>query len=75
MSLLWSPFDQQFGDLIDEFRERRKVIDKEAGLSHMIEAEDARSLQRLNTLQLEKEKKGMLKAYPGLHRCSLIYRA
>lgn len=57
ISLLWKPFDQQFGGLIDEFHARRKAIEKEAGLSHMIEAGDARSIQQWNTLQLEKERK------------------
>ena len=44
---------------MDDFREHRKNVEKEAGLSHMLEAADSRAIERLNRLQMEKEKKGL----------------
>ena len=56
--LLWKPFESQFGLQLDNFRNHRKNVEKEAGLSHMVEAADARALALANHLQLEKTKKG-----------------
>lgn len=56
--LLWKPFESQFGQQLDNFRTHRKNVEKEAGLSHMVEAADARALTLANHLQLEKTKKG-----------------
>jgi hypothetical protein len=56
---LWKSFDRQFGKLILDFDRHRKNVEKEAGLSHLIEAEDARAVQRANQLQLEKEREGI----------------
>jgi len=44
--LLWKPFDAKFGDTIDNFRRHRDVVEKEAELSHMIEAAGERNAQR-----------------------------
>lgn len=57
--LLWKPFDRQFGQRMDEFRIHRKNVDKEAGLSHMVEAADARAVDTINRLQIKKEREGM----------------
>jgi hypothetical protein len=48
IKLLWKPFDQQFGTVMDDFREHRKNVEKEAALSHMVEAKEARDIERLN---------------------------
>ena len=57
--LLWKPFDSQFGQRMDEFRIHRKNVDKEAGLSHMVEAADARAVDIINRLQVNKEREGL----------------
>ncbi|SLM35735.1 P-loop containing nucleoside triphosphate hydrolase [Lasallia pustulata] len=57
MKLLWKPFDQQFGKTIEDFRKHLKIVDREAGLSHMVEAQDARAVERFNRMQIEKERK------------------
>ena len=56
--LMWKPFERQFGQQLDNFRDHRKNVEKEAGLSHMVEAADARALVLANHLQLEKSRKG-----------------
>jgi len=43
--LLWKPFNQQFGDVIDKFRNHRDNLEKEAGLAHMIEEAGERKAQ------------------------------
>ncbi|KAL9050613.1 MAG: hypothetical protein Q9206_005021 [Seirophora lacunosa] len=53
----WKPFDQQFGQRIDDFRAHVMNVEKEAGLSHMIEASDSRAVVLANQRQLEKAKK------------------
>ena len=56
--LMWKPFESQFGQQLDNFRNHRKNVEKEAGLSHMVEAADARALALANQLQLKKAKMG-----------------
>lgn len=56
--LIWKPFEGQFGQQLDNFRNHQKNVEKEAGLSHMVEAADARALALVDHLQLEKMKKG-----------------
>ena len=56
--LIWKPFESQFGQQLDNFRNHRKNVEKEAGLSHMVEAADSRALVLANHLQLERMKKG-----------------
>ncbi|KAL9113656.1 MAG: hypothetical protein Q9187_007585 [Circinaria calcarea] len=36
--LLWKPFNQQFGKVVDDFQEHGKNVRKEAYIAHMIEA-------------------------------------
>ena len=55
--LSWKPFERQFGQHIDNFRTHLKNVDKEAGLSHMIEAADSRAVILANQRQLEEAKK------------------
>lgn len=58
LKLTWKPFDQKFRSLLEDFRNHRKAVEKEAELSNMIEAEDARALERINKLQVQMEKDG-----------------
>lgn len=62
--LLWKPFDRQFGQHMEEFRIHRKNVDKEAGLSHMVEAADARAVDIINRLQVNKERQGLYHPKP-----------
>ncbi|KAL8992388.1 MAG: hypothetical protein Q9169_007138 [Polycauliona sp. 2 TL-2023] len=55
--MTWKPFERQFGQRIDGFRLHAKNIEKEASLSHMIEASDSRAVVRANRSQLEKARK------------------
>ncbi|KAL8848571.1 MAG: hypothetical protein Q9221_006404 [Calogaya cf. arnoldii] len=57
VKLSWKPFERQFGQRIDNFRIHVKNVEKEASLSHMIEASDSRAIVRANQSQLEKAKK------------------
>ena len=59
LKLTWKPFDRQFGDILDNFRNHQKSIEKEAGLSHMIEGAEARALEKANRMQLERDNQGM----------------
>lgn len=54
--LTWKPFERQFGEHIERFRQHRKSVEKEAGLSHMVEAADSRALIKANQQQLERHK-------------------
>ncbi|KAF4633554.1 hypothetical protein G7Y89_g4566 [Cudoniella acicularis] len=55
--LLWKPFDRQFGTVMDDFRQHRNNVEKEANLSHMLEAKDAREIERINRMEMEKQRK------------------
>ena len=57
MKLTRTPFERQFQHHIDNFRVHVKNIEKEASLSHMIEAADSRAVVLANQRQLEKAKK------------------
>ncbi|KAL8818330.1 MAG: hypothetical protein Q9223_003017 [Gallowayella weberi] len=50
----WKPFERQFGQQIEDFRIHVKTVQKEAGLSHMIEASDSRAVVLKNQRELEK---------------------
>lgn len=58
LKLLWKPFQAQFGEVMISFRDHKKMVDKEAGLSHMIEAAGARDELNARHLQLDRERKG-----------------
>lgn len=55
--LSWKPFERQFGEQIDAFRVHLKNVEKEASISHMIEAADSRAVVLANQKQLEKAKR------------------
>ncbi|KAL8770537.1 MAG: hypothetical protein Q9209_003793 [Squamulea sp. 1 TL-2023] len=55
--LSWKPFKRHFGHHIENFRVHVKNVEKEASLSHMMEASDSRAMVLANHRQLEKVKK------------------
>ena len=61
--ILWKPFDLQFGQQLNNFREHQKSVEKEAGLANMIEAGDARAVMLADQKQLEKRRQGQ--QYPS----------
>ena len=42
-----------------DFRRHRKLVEKEAGLAHLVEAEKARAIDRANLQQQERQNSGM----------------
>ena len=54
----WRPFKDRFKKTLDSFEEHRKQVEKEAGISHMIEAKRAQELAHDARLKAECEKKG-----------------
>ena len=56
LKLTWKPFEQQFSNQLEHFRQHRKNVEKEAGLAHMIEVADSRALALANQMQLEKDR-------------------
>lgn len=58
IKLAWKPFDQQFGQMINDLKRHRENVEKEAGLAHMLEAANAREVELAHILELEREKKG-----------------
>ncbi len=43
---IWKSFGVQFGEVIENFRRHKENVEREAGLSHMIEVADERMAQR-----------------------------
>lgn len=58
LTLVWKPFERQFGSHMDAFRRHQKEMEKEVSLSHMIEAADSRALIRSDQMKLAKERYG-----------------
>lgn len=58
LKLTWKPFNSQFGEVIASFRIHRKTVEKEAGLSHMIESAYANDSFVAHKLQVDRERKG-----------------
>ena len=70
MKLIWKPFETQFGQQMDSFRDQTKIVEKEVGLSHMIEAAESRAEIRAHQQQLSKARYGMLFfLLPFISRC------
>ena len=58
LTLVWKPFERQFGSHIDVFRRHQEEMEKEVALSHMIEAADSRTLIRSSQIDIAKERYG-----------------
>lgn len=57
----WKGFESQFGQVISQFEEHQRLVEKEVKTSHLIESADSRSLARSDQLQAAQERKGQLK--------------
>lgn len=51
--------EKQFGILMAQFRQHRKSVEKEAGISNLIEEGNARDMEFNILCQLEKQRHGM----------------
>lgn len=60
LKLLWKDFSRQFEGTLNNFRNHVKNIEKEAGVSNMLEASDERALARANRAERERKRKGEL---------------
>ena len=58
ISLVWKPFERQFGSLLQRFEEHKKIAEKEVSISHMIEAADSRALIRTKQDEISKDRYG-----------------
>ena len=58
LSLVWKPFERQFGSHMDAFRRHQEETEKNVSLSHMIEAADSRALIRSNQMEIAKRSYG-----------------
>lgn len=54
--ITWRSVEQQYGALIKDFQRHRKLVEKEAELAHLIEAEKARALERANQQQRDNKR-------------------
>ena len=58
LSLVWKPFERQFGSHMDAFRRHQEDMEKNVSLSHMIEAADSRALIRSTQTEIAKKSYG-----------------
>lgn len=63
--LPWKNFDKTFEETLNKFRAHVKNVEKEAGVSHRIEASHERELAKADRARKEIERKGLM-VYPGL---------
>ncbi|EPS38865.1 hypothetical protein H072_7365 [Dactylellina haptotyla CBS 200.50] len=61
IKLIWKLFEKQFGDVMDRFRRHKANVEKEAGLSHMIEASRERQAQEDERRLQQSERSIMLR--------------
>ena len=54
----WKPFKRHFNQTLDKIREHRKNVEKEATISHMLEAKHARELEITARLEIAAQKRG-----------------
>lgn len=59
---MWKDFNKEFDRILGEFRSHVKNVEKEAGISNMIEASQERDIMRADRIEDEFQKKsGLLK--------------
>lgn len=56
--LLWKDFERDFEGTVGRFRNHVKNVDKEAGLSNMIEASNERALVKADREEAGRKRKG-----------------
>ena len=59
LKVAWKSVDKQFGILMTRFYRHRKAVEKEAGISNLLEEAKVRDIESSILLQLEKQKDGM----------------
>ncbi|KAF2786863.1 hypothetical protein K505DRAFT_258984 [Melanomma pulvis-pyrius CBS 109.77] len=64
---IWKPFQKQFNDYIVAFRTHQKMVEKEAGLAHLIESARSREIELANRALQERNEK--------IHRRHRIFSA
>ena len=69
IKLFWKPFSQQFGQVVADFRQHRKNVEKEAGLAHMIESAGAREVELMERSELESQKRGQYRTNYNFSFC------
>ncbi|KAI9871159.1 MAG: hypothetical protein M1830_003253, partial [Pleopsidium flavum] len=57
LKLVWKDFSKGFEGTLDKFRNHVKNIEKEAGVSNMLEASDEQALARANRAEMERKRK------------------
>ena len=60
LKVAWKSVDKQFGILMTRFRRHRKEVEKEAGLSNLLEEGSARDIESRVLLKLEQQANGKL---------------
>ena len=58
----WKSVNKQFGISITEFHRHKKAVEKEAGISHLLEAGKARDVESEILSQIEKRQAGSTRA-------------
>lgn len=54
--LIWSSFEDQFGEFIDSFQRHKENIERDANLSHMMAQQKEREAQEIERLKQEQER-------------------
>lgn len=63
LKTLWKPFEQQFRAVISRIQMHSNAADRDADISHMIEAAEARDLENRSRAALEERSKGWSAAW------------
>ncbi|KAL8821118.1 MAG: hypothetical protein Q9191_007378 [Dirinaria sp. TL-2023a] len=58
LKVAWRTVDKEFGTFMARFQQHRKAVEKQAGISNLLEEGKAREIESSILLQLEKQKKG-----------------
>lgn len=53
--------EKQFGVLLAQFRRHKKSVEKEAGVSHLIEEGKARDIESIILLEMQKQRAGLFR--------------
>jgi hypothetical protein len=57
-TFIWKDFNKGFDETLSNFRGHIKSVEKEAGLSHMLEASGERALTQVDRLEEERRREG-----------------
>ena len=65
LKLLWKDFNGEFEETLNGFRNHVKNVEKEAGVSNLIEASTERGLARAERAENERQRKSKLPIPPN----------